>query len=187
MAADGVTFADMRGILRPLWVLLALIFLLEAWLWDHLKPVVAAIVDVVPWGRLKLWLAALLERMPPWAALIVFIIPLIVLFPIKVAEVWFITHGQWLGAVVTLLAAKLVGLGVTAFVFDATRDKLLQMHWFARVYDWFLWTRDWAHALVEPYKHRVLVWMRRLRPAHAGRLLRRILRIRRRMRAVEAR
>jgi hypothetical protein len=172
----------MNRTLRPLWIFLALLFLLEAWLWDHLKKVVGAIVNLVPWGPFKLWLAKLIARMPAWAALIVFVIPLIVLFPLKVAEFWFITHGQWVGAVVTLIVAKLLGLGVTAFVFDVTRDKLLEMAWFARLYEWFIWLRDWAHAVADPYKHRVLVWARRLRPAHGSRLLKRILRIRRRMR-----
>ena len=34
----------MRRVLQPLWFLLALIFLIEAWLWDHLEPVVARVV-----------------------------------------------------------------------------------------------------------------------------------------------
>ena len=38
----------LRRILQPLWVLLALIFLIEAWLWDHLEPIVARVVAWVP-------------------------------------------------------------------------------------------------------------------------------------------
>jgi hypothetical protein len=172
----------MRRISRFFWIALALLFLLEAWLWDHLKPLVAAVVNVVPWGKVKDWLAALVARMPPWAALIVFVIPLIVLFPLKIAEVWFIAHGQWIGAIITLIVAKLLGLGVTAFVFDVTRDKLLEMAWFCRLYEWFMWARDWAHAVADPYKHRVRIWLRRLRPGHGGRLFKRARRIRRRVR-----
>jgi hypothetical protein len=47
------------------------------------------------------------------------------------------------------------------------------------MYEWFLWAREWAHARVDPYKRRLQVWLRRLRPAYGGRLLRRVLRIRR--------
>ena len=32
-------------------VILALLFLLEAWLWDHLEPIVARVVNFIPWGR----------------------------------------------------------------------------------------------------------------------------------------
>src|SRR5579871_5208401 len=112
-----------RRLSKALWVLIALAFLFEAWLWDHLRPVVAAIVNVIPWHRLKTQLARLVDRLPPWASLIVFVIPLIVLFPLKLIEVWFFVHQDWVGAVVTLILAKLVGLGVTAFVFDVTRAK----------------------------------------------------------------
>ena len=35
----------MRRLLRPLWILLALVFLFEAWLWERLKPVVGWFVD----------------------------------------------------------------------------------------------------------------------------------------------
>src|SRR5664279_1053652 len=37
--------------LRTLWVILALLFLLEAWLWDHLEPIVARVVDLIPLGH----------------------------------------------------------------------------------------------------------------------------------------
>ena len=41
-----------RHLLRPLWVLLALLFFVEAWLWDHLQPVVARIVALIPLAEL---------------------------------------------------------------------------------------------------------------------------------------
>ena len=81
--------SPMRRWLRPLWVFLALLFLLEAWLWDHLEPLVARVVNLIPWGRLKIWLAQLIRDLPPWATLIVFVIPFIVLLPLKFLEVYF--------------------------------------------------------------------------------------------------
>jgi hypothetical protein len=169
----------MRRWLRPLWVVLALLFLLEAWLWDHLEPVVARVVNVIPWGRLKERLARMIEGLPPYAALAVFIVPFIVLLPLKFLEVFLLAKRQWLAAVLILILAKLLGLGVTAFVFDATRGKLLQMAWFRRMYDWFMWARDWAHEITEPVRERArqLAWL--LKPQRAGRFLRRLMRLRR--------
>ena len=43
----------MRRVLRPALVCIAIVFLIEAWLWDRLEPVVAAIVEVIPLKRLK--------------------------------------------------------------------------------------------------------------------------------------
>jgi len=170
----------MRRLLRPFWVLLALLFLLEAWLWDHLKPPIAWLVNLVPWGRFKDWLKHAIADLPPWAALFVFAVPLLVLLPLKFVEVYFLAKRQWIAAGLVLLVAKLLGLGVTAFVFDATREKLLQMGWFARVYDWFIWARDWARAQTEPIRERVrqLIWL--VKPQRAGKFLRRLLRMRRR-------
>jgi hypothetical protein len=169
----------MRRWLRPLWIVLALLFLLEAWLWDHLEPLVARVVGLLPWGRLKDWIKRTIESLPPWAALGVFIVPFIVLLPLKFLEVFFLAKRQWIAAGLVLLAAKLLGLGVTAFVFDATRDKLMQMAWFARMYDWFMSARDWAHAITEPVRERLrqLMWL--LKPQRAGRFLRRLMRLRR--------
>src|SRR5881227_4301982 len=125
----------MRRALKPLWIPLALFFLFEAWLWEHLRPLVAAVVNVIAWDKLKARLAALVEKLPPWAVLIVFVVPFIVLLPLKFLEVYFLVHRQWLGAIVVLVLAKLLGLGVTAFIFDVTRPKLLQMAWFRWLYE----------------------------------------------------
>jgi hypothetical protein len=172
---------------KPLWVAIALAFLFEAWLWDRLRPVVAAVVNVTPWRRLKQQLAQLVDRLPPWASLIVFVIPLIVLLPLKLIEVWFFVHQDWIGVVVTLVLAKLVGLGVTAFVFDVTRAKLLQIGWFRALYEKVMAWRVWAHALVDPIRQRARVYLRYLRrrarflrSQRTGRWLRRLAALRRR-------
>ena len=144
-----------RNAFRPLWVILALLLLLEAWLWDHLEPIVARVVNFIPWGRVKIAVARWIENLPPYVALIVFIVPLLVVLPVKFLEVYFIATGNWIGAVVTLVLAKLLGLGVTAFVFDATRGKLLQIPWFQRLYDWVIWARDWAYMQTEPIRARI--------------------------------
>jgi hypothetical protein len=171
----------MRRLLRSLWIILALLFLAEAWLWDHLQPVVARVVDLIPWGRLKQWIRQLIADLPPWATLIVFIIPIIsVLLPLKFLEVYFLTQGDWLGVAAILILAKLLGLGVTAFVFDVTRKKLLQMAWFRRIYVWFIWLRQWAHAQTEPVRKRMRQFARLIKAQRVGRFLRRLMYLRRR-------
>jgi hypothetical protein len=171
----------MRRLLRPILILLALLFLFEAWLWTHLEPIVAWVVAVLPLERLKARIAAAIERLSPMATLIVFTVPFIVLFPLKFLEFWFLAHRHWLGAILTLVAAKLLGLGVTAFIFAAARPKLLQMPWFRSFYEWTLWLLDRAHALVDPLKSRIKIWLRMFSPGRAGRTMRLFRRIRRRM------
>jgi hypothetical protein len=188
----------MKRLTRPFWVALALIFLFEAWLWDTLQPIVARIVNVIPWGRIRPAFIRMVEGLSPRMTLVVFAIPFVVLLPVKFLELWLLAHHQWLATIAVLVLAKLVGLGLTAFIFEVTKDKLLQMPWFRRLYEFFLWARNWAHERVEPVKQRLKAWshetiapiVRRLRrwrrllqPRHAGRLFQRVIRIRRRMRA----
>ena len=174
----------MRRALKPLWILLALFFLVEAWLWEHLRPLVAAVVNVIAWDRLKARLAALIEWLPPWAVLIVFVVPFIVLLPLKFLEFYLLVQRQWIAAILVLVLAKLVGLGVTAFIFDITRPKLLQMAWFRWLYELALVLLAKAHALIDPIKAAIKRRMRRImwlmKPGRSGRFFRRVARIRRR-------
>ena len=145
----------LRRLLQPVWVLLAIVFLIEAWLWDHLEPIVARIVAAIPLARFKQWLTERVDALSPAMTLIVFAVPVIPLFPLKLVGLWLLAHEYWTSAVFTILFAKMLGVGVTAFVFDVTRDKLLEMHWFERIYDLVLKVRAKAAELVDPIKRRI--------------------------------
>ena len=145
----------LRRILQPLWVLLALIFLVEAWLWDHLEPIVARVVAWIPLRAFKAWLAGHVDTLSPAMTLIVFVAPVVLLFPLKLIGLWLLANDYWASAVVIFVLAKFLGLGVAAFIFDVTRPKLLQMAWFEKLYDWVMAMRAKAHAIVEPIKLRI--------------------------------
>jgi hypothetical protein len=168
----------LRRLLQPVWVLLAVIFLIEAWLWDHLEPIVAWVVAKIPLQAFKTWLADRVDTLSPAMTLIVFIVPVIPLFPLKLVGFWLLTHEYWFSAVFTILFAKLLGVGVTAFVFDVTRPKLLEMGWFEKLYEFILALRAKAKALVEPVKQRILELLRGNGDRRSSRMLRLIQRFR---------
>jgi hypothetical protein len=172
----------MRRVNRFLLILLALVFLLEAWLWEHLAPLVAWVVERLPLRTLKEKIAAAIKDLPPAATLVVFVIPIIVLLPLKFLEFFLLAHRKWFAAVFVLVLAKLLGLGVTAFIFDLTRPKLLQLAWFRWLYDRVIAWLAWAHALVDPIKQRIRRLLAIFAPQRAGRAMRLFWRIRRRMR-----
>ena len=145
----------MRRLLQPVWILLAVIFLIEAWLWDHLEPIVAWVVAKIPLRAFKAWLAERVDTLSPAMTLIVFIVPVIPLFPLKLVGFWLLTHEYWVSAVLTILFAKFLGVGVAAFVFDVTRPKLLEMAWFEKLYEFVLTLRAKANELVDPVKQRI--------------------------------
>src|SRR6476620_3340828 len=145
----------MRRLLQPFWVLLAIIFLIEAWLWDHLEPIVERIVAWIPLRAFKQWLSDRVDTLSPAMTLIVFAVPVIPLFPLKLIGICLLAHEYWVSAVSVILFGKFVGVGVTAFIFDVTRKKLLQMGWFKKIYEFILAMRAKAAELVQPIKQRI--------------------------------
>ena len=176
-------YRGMRRLLRPLLILLALVFLFEAWLWSHLAPIVAWIVAHIPLRAIKARIAFWIDRLPPAATLVVFVVPVLLLLPLKFLGVWMLAHGSWLGALGVLAFAKMVSVGVTAFIFDVTQPKLMQLAWFRWLYDRVMAGLAWAHGLIDPIKRRLRSWLRMWGPRRAGRTLRLLARIRRRMQA----
>jgi hypothetical protein len=168
----------LRRLLQPFWVLLAIIFLIEAWLWDHLEPIVARVVALVPLRRFKQWLAERVDSLSPAMTLIVFIVPVLPLFPLKLVGLWLLTHEYWLSAISTLVFAKFLGVGVTAFIFDVTRPKLLEMRWFEALYDFVIAMRAKAAELVDPVKRHILETLRGDGEGWSSRTLRLIQRFR---------
>jgi hypothetical protein len=168
----------LRRILQPLWVLLAIVFLIEAWLWDHLEPIVARVVALIPLHEFKQWLAERVDTLSPAMTLIVFIVPVIPLFPLKLMGLWLLAHEYWISAILTIVFAKFLGVGVAAFIFDVTRDKLLEMNWFEALYEFVMQVRAKAKALVEPIKSRIKDALRGDGSGWSSRMLRLIQRFR---------
>jgi hypothetical protein len=86
-----------------------------------------------------------------------------------------------MSAIATILFAKLLGVGVAAFVFDVTRPKLLEMSWFETLYEFVMALRAKATALVEPFKQKILEILRGDGGGWSSRMLRLIQRFRKRV------
>jgi hypothetical protein len=173
----------MRKLLRPLLILLAIVFLIEAWLWDKLEPVVAYFVRVIPLARIKSAFASWAEDLSPPATLLLFLLPQAVIIPIKLLEFWLFLNGQWISGFLALVLSKLVFLGTAAFVFDMTRDKLLQLDWFRGLYNYVIWLRDAAKELIDPIRQRIQRRIRMFMPGMSQRTFRLMMKIRRRVQA----
>lgn len=177
---------EMRKLLRPVLIFLAIVFLIEAWLWDKLEPIVAYCVRLIPLARMKAAFAQWTSELSPSATLLLFLLPQAIIIPIKIIEFWLFLHEQWLYGFAMLLLSKLVFLGTAAFVFDMCRDKLLQLDWLRGLYNYMIWLRDAAKELVEPVKLRIRRRMRMFMPKTSSRTFRLMMRIRRRMQMEKA-
>jgi len=173
-----------RYLTRSFWFVIALIFVIEAWLWDHLEPIVEGCVALLPMRWLKALVAEQVEDLSPPATLMVFAVPAALLFPLKLLAIWFIAHEQWLFAFGTIVFAKLLGLGVTSFLFTVTREKLLQMDWFRAAYLKIVQWRELAQQLVEPFKQQLQKAMQQWQSEGFARFWRLLTRMRRKAQTV---
>ena len=146
----------MRKLMKPLWYFLAALFLVETWLWDKFTQFWLWLATVLHVERWRKQLSDLVEQMPPFFSLILFLVPAIVLLPFKISALWLLAHGHVIVGGGVFLAAKMVGLGLAAFFFDLTRPRLMTMSWFARFYLTVMGWRVWAHDLLAPYKLKML-------------------------------
>lgn len=164
---------------RPILICLAGLFLVEAWLWRRLGPLVERVARLIPFARLKRAVAMWAERLPPYAALVLFLLPLLMVEPLNGVAVWAFARHHWSVGVVCLVIEKLLGVGLMAFLYGACERQLRSISWFAAMVDFFLRLKAWAEAEVAPVKARIRAAMRRL--AGGGGLMSRIAALRRRM------
>lgn len=123
-----------RLIAAPFVFLAAIIILLEDWLWDDLARLAAAI------GRLPIFhqIETLIAGLPPYAALVFFAVPSLLLLPVKLLALYFISHGHAALGFLTVVGAKVAGTALVARVFTLTRPKLMRINWFAWLYERFV-------------------------------------------------
>ena len=120
---------------------LALLILFEEWGWLPLQRALAWLGE-----RLGLqWLEARIRTLPPSAALALFLLPSVLLLPVKLLALWLIGQGQVLLGTAVIVVAKIAGTALVARLFTLTQPALMQLAWFASLYT--RWTR-WKDALL---------------------------------------
>jgi uncharacterized membrane protein len=130
----------LRWLRRAFEALLALLILFEEWGWEPLKRAMARLMQL-PGLR---WVERAIVALPPWAALLVFLLPTLMLLPLKLAAFWLMAHAQKSAGVAVVVAAKLVGTALVARLVQLTQPALMTLGWFARFYNgWMLWKQAW--------------------------------------------
>lgn len=135
-------FAPLRWLLR---VVLALLILFEEWGWEPLRRAVALLARLPVIRQFE----ALLKRLPPRAAFVVLLLPSLLILPVKLAALWLVAQGRVVLGVGLIVAAKLVGTALLAWLFGVVQPALMQLGWFARL-----------HARWTAWKAELLAWVR---------------------------
>jgi hypothetical protein len=126
---------------RFLLSLLAVILLIEEWLWDILTALGHHLARLLHLAKFERWLS----QASPRLALVAFTIPLLIVTPVNLTAFWLLAHGLVLQGVLVEIVAKLLGTLLVARVFALTKPQLLTFATFARVYATITGWLHWAH------------------------------------------
>lgn len=125
--------------------LLALILIFEEWGWEPLSRLIGRLARLPLWARMEAFIAAL----PPYAALVLYLVPIVLLLPVKLLALYWINAGHVALGLAVVMLAKIMGTAVAARLFTLTHPALMRLPWFARFYG--LW-KPWKDALMAEIK-----------------------------------
>ena len=106
------------------------------------KPIANWIDKHVPLRRLRDWIRSL----PPYPSLALFSVPVIVLEPIKPIAAYLAATGQFLSGALTFIFGELLKLILVERLFSLTREKLMKIPAFARLYECYSQAIAWLKA-----------------------------------------
>lgn len=124
---------------------LALVLIFEEWGWEPLNRLIGRLARLPLWARME----AFISRLPPYAALMVFFVPALMLLPIKLLALYWISRGHAVLGLLVVLTAKMIGTAAVARLFSLTQPALMRMPWFARLYG--RW-KPWKDGLIAKMK-----------------------------------
>ena len=106
-------------------------FLIDALSVALVKPVGRWLDKIAALRRITAWIRSL----GPYPSLIVFIVPLIVLEPVKPVSLYLVGTGQFYAGMLVLLIGEAAKIFVLERLFKITRPKLMSFRAFAWAYD----------------------------------------------------
>jgi hypothetical protein len=122
----------------------AAVVFVEQVLIRYLNMMMVAVARWPPIARLEVWLVTL----PPWAAVLAFAAPSIIILPVKVSALWFGYHHHYGLAVASVIAGKVLATAILARLYRVLRPTMMTLRWFAWADTRFFAWRDWAYAFV---------------------------------------
>src|SRR5215468_6550430 len=148
---------------RTALLVLAMVFLVVAWVWDALVAIGRTIAGFVPWARFKQSFARLVDRLPAPMVLLVFLVPFLIVEPLLVVATVAIAMGYVVSGAIAWIVLKFLAVALIPAIFDLTKHKLMTMPWFVRAYEKVMTFHDYADQIVAPYKQAAAAVLRQWR------------------------
>jgi hypothetical protein len=125
-----------------IYIATGLYLLVDAIFMTLAKPISNWIDKHLRLRRLRNWIRSL----PPYPSLALFSVPVIVLEPIKPIAAYLAATGQFLSGALTFIFGELLKLVLVERLFSLTREKLMKIPAFARLYGWYSQAIAWLEA-----------------------------------------
>ena len=136
-------------------IILAVVFIIESWLWVHVRGWLRGLNRILGLDVFDLWLRKWAETHSPYAALSLFLIPAALILPVKIFALASIAKGRFVIGLFSVLLAKIIALGTVSYLFDLLRNKLLEISWFKYCYMLALRIRLWSKRLLAPLRSQI--------------------------------
>jgi hypothetical protein len=154
-----------------------LVMLFEEVLWVGLGGALRQLGRVAPIAVVEDWI----RRLPPIVALPLFVLPWLIMLPVKLGALWLIAMGKVTKGVLLFVGGEAFGVAFLARLYELCRPALHQWRWFVVVEGLLLrWTK-WAHGVFRalPFvrfaeerwqegwseiKRRLLLWRQNVKP-----------------------
>ena len=134
----------LNRIIKPFVFLLAAIyFLVDAVLWTVAKPIARWLADHLIFDSLRAWIVSL----RPYPTLALFVVPVIVLEPVKPLAAYLTATGHILSGLTVFVFGEILKLVLIERLFRVSRDKLMSIPVFAWGYDKFRRAQNWVESL----------------------------------------
>lgn len=144
--------------------ILAVILLLEEWLWDLLSSLGHFLAALLGLAKFEAWLS----QTTPKQALFAISIPIIIVTPINLVAFWLLAHGLILQGVALEIVAKLLGTLFIARFFTLTKSQLLTFSLINKVYTTITTWLHWAHEKIR--ETAVYQWVKQFKIAAKAKL-----------------
>lgn len=130
----------MKRILKPISYVLAAIYLCVDFIFAGIaRPISNWIARHVKMRALRRWIKSL----SPYPSLALFSVPVVLLEPVKFVAAYVAATGNFIVAFFTFAFGELLKLVLIERLFELTRDKLMKIPAFARVYGYYMRARNW--------------------------------------------
>lgn len=146
-----------RGLAGSLLFVAAVVLLFEEWFWEETAAVAARLERLPLLSTVESWI----RRRDRWAALALFVAPIIVIYPFKAMALYAMAHGYIAGGIAAFILAKLAATALFARLYQLTESAIIKFRWVRQSRAAFLRGRTFIHAWLNaqrPYRRaRVLV------------------------------